>query len=56
MVEKQTYLHKLEIETFAQIIMGTQPITAFDEFVTNWSANGGEDITKEVNDWYNSNK
>ena len=56
MVEKQAYLDKLQIETFTQIIMGTQPIEAFDEFVNNWNANGGEDITAEVNEWYSSNK
>lgn len=56
MTEKQAYLDKLELETYTRIIMGTQPITAFDEFVKNWNQNGGEQITKEVNDWSKSLK
>lgn len=54
MSEKWSYLNKLEKETFTKIIMGSQPITAFDDFVKNWSANGGEQITKEVNQWHDS--
>ena len=55
MTEKQAYLDKLELETYTRIIMGTQPLDSFDTFVTDWMNNGGEQITKEVNDWYNSN-
>lgn len=54
MVEKQTYLDKLELETFTRIIMGTEPVDAFDAFVEEWNANGGEAITAEVNEWYQS--
>ena len=54
MVEKQTYLDKLELETFTRIIMGTEPLDAFDAFVEEWNANGGETITAEVNEWYQS--
>lgn len=54
MTEKQAYLDKLELETYTRIIMGTQPITAFDEFVANWKKNGGDQITAEVNEWSDS--
>ena len=54
MSEKWSYLSKLEKETFTKIIMGSEPITAFDDFVKNWNANGGEQITKEVNEWHDS--
>ncbi|MDR1060228.1 MAG: extracellular solute-binding protein [Clostridiales bacterium] len=54
MLERQSYLDKLEAETFTRIIMGTQPIEAFDSFVGEWLANGGEDITREVNEWISS--
>ncbi|WP_164779408.1 extracellular solute-binding protein [Paenibacillus kobensis] len=41
-------LQKLENETFLQIIVGDKPIDAFDDFVQEWKANGGDQITKEV--------
>lgn len=56
MVEKKTYLDKLENETFVKIIMGKKSIDEFEQFVTEWNKNGGEQITKEVNDWYRSTK
>ncbi len=56
MTEKGAYLDKLRDETFSQIIMGTSPIDAFDTYVENWYANGGTEITQEVNDWYESTK
>lgn len=55
-IEKQAYLDKLKLETFTKIIMGTQPADSFDQFVEDWYANGGEQITREVNEWYESNK
>ncbi len=56
MTEKGAYLDKLREETFAQIIMGAQPIDSFDKYVEDWYANGGTEITQEVNDWYASTK
>lgn len=56
MVEKNTYLQKLELECFTNIIMGTKPIEAFDQFVEDWKTNGGDLITQEVNEWYASTK
>lgn len=50
----EEYLDKLELETFTRIIMGTEPVDAFDTFVEEWNANGGEAITAEVNEWYQS--
>jgi putative aldouronate transport system substrate-binding protein len=38
-------------EYFVAIIMGTKPISAFDEMVTKWYANGG----KERTEWENAN-
>ena len=38
-------------ETFIKIIMG-EPIEEFDNWVTYFNAQGGAEITKEVNDWY----
>ncbi|MCL2378617.1 MAG: extracellular solute-binding protein [Defluviitaleaceae bacterium] len=43
-----TSLSTLETTTFLQIIMGELPIEAFDEFVANWYAGGGQILTDEV--------
>jgi len=54
MVEKMSTLQKMEVEQFVKIIMGESSIDSFDEFVENWYKLGGQDITNEVNDWYDS--
>ena len=41
-------LQNLEKDTFLQIIMGRQPITYFDEFVEEWYKQGGEELTRLV--------
>lgn len=48
METKWANLQKLEDETFLKIIMGAAPVSDFDKFVTDWKAQGGDDITKEV--------
>lgn len=54
MSTKWDQLKKMEFETFLQIIYGELPLEAFDNFVENWKSQGGDQITKEVNDWYKS--
>lgn len=54
MISKWNLLRQSEKETFTKIIYGKLPIEAYDEFVTQWKANGGEQITKEVNEWFKS--
>ncbi|OUS68923.1 ABC transporter substrate-binding protein [Paenibacillus sp. MY03] len=54
MIEKWNLLRQSELETFNKIIYGKLPVDAFDEFVANWKANGGEQVTKEVNEWFQS--
>jgi putative aldouronate transport system substrate-binding protein len=56
MQEKGAYLDKLEMETFAKIIMGELGIDAFDKFVEDWKKAGGENIIAEVNEWYQGTK
>ena len=34
--------------------MNQEPIEAFDTFVENWKAQGGDIITEEVTEFYNS--
>lgn len=43
-------------EAASQIIYGKKPIDYFDEFVKNWRAQGGDEIVKEISDWYYKNK
>ncbi|WP_183598638.1 extracellular solute-binding protein [Paenibacillus phyllosphaerae] len=47
-------LAKMEKDTFSQIIYGKASIDSFDSFVEKWKSSGGEQITQEVNEWYQS--
>ncbi len=51
MTDKQATLDQLELETFSKIIMNAAPIDDFDKFVENWKKLGGDQVTKEVNEW-----
>ncbi|WP_135554907.1 extracellular solute-binding protein [Paenibacillus cymbidii] len=51
MVAKGAALKDLEVQTFTKIILG-ESLDSFDKFVENWKKQGGDQITKEVNDWY----
>lgn len=55
MVERKSTLEKLMNETYMKIIMGGS-IDEFDKFAKDWAKLGGEQITKEVNDWYMATK
>jgi len=46
------FLQKLMTEGYLQIIYGEKPLEYFDELVKQWNKNGGEQITREVNEWY----
>lgn len=54
MEQRWANLEKLENETFMKIIMNQEPIEAFDTFVEDWKAQGGDIITEEVTEYYNS--
>jgi len=56
MADKNATLQQLEMETFSKIIMGAASVDEFDKFVENWKKLGGEQITKEVNEWSQSNQ
>ncbi|MFS0778212.1 hypothetical protein ABC255_19705 [Neobacillus sp. 3P2-tot-E-2] len=43
----------MELEMVTKIILG-ESIGEFDKFVENWKKLGGDDITKEVNEWNDS--
>ncbi|MDI4644031.1 extracellular solute-binding protein [Cohnella hashimotonis] len=56
MVDKGVNLTKLELDAFTKIITGNEPIESFDKFVTNWKKQGGDDVTKAINEWYTANQ
>ncbi|MGG6311472.1 hypothetical protein [Paenibacillus macerans] len=56
MQSKNGILAKLEGETFIGIIYGKKPIDDFDKFVKEWYEIGGEQVTKEANEWYQDSK
>lgn len=43
-------------ETFTRIINNAESVDKFDEFVNNWRKLGGDQITKEVNEWAKTKK
>ncbi len=45
---KWKQLEQLEEETYAKIILGEEPIEAFDTFVEVWKKSGGQTIEKEA--------
>jgi hypothetical protein len=49
-------LQTMEKQVYTNIIYGKESPDAFDKFVRDWKAQGGDEITKEVNEWYQSVK
>lgn len=56
MAQKGELLRKMENEAFLKIIYGQESPDSFDSFVDKWKSSGGDEITKEVNEWYQSFK
>jgi len=57
MQPKAGELADLENTAFAEIITGAKPVdSAFDEFVKNWKASGGDEATEDVNAWWEKSK
>ncbi|WP_336776111.1 extracellular solute-binding protein [Paenibacillus sp. MMO-58] len=54
MKSKNELLNKLVNESYSKIIYGQAPLDSFDTMVENWKKSGGDQVTKEVNDWYAS--
>lgn len=54
MRSKGENLKTMELETFAKIIYGNEPLDQFDKFVADYRSKGGDQIEKEVNEWYKS--
>lgn len=56
MQSKGGILTKLEGETVIGIIHGRKSMDDFDKFVTQWKSIGGDQMTKEANEWYKAQK
>ncbi|MFC3800805.1 extracellular solute-binding protein [Cohnella sp. GCM10012308] len=56
MKNRSASLEKLSLETFTKMIMGSAKAGDFDTYVANWNKGGGEQMTKEVNEWYAANQ
>ncbi|GIP32069.1 extracellular solute-binding protein [Paenibacillus sp. J2TS4] len=50
MDRKWANLEKIEDEMFFAIVMGNKSLDEFDQFVADWKAQGGDEITKEINE------
>ena len=48
MESKWANLQKLEEETFIKMVTGDLPMTAFEDFVAKWNAQGGTEILAEI--------
>jgi putative aldouronate transport system substrate-binding protein len=51
MSAKMGILSNYLTEMFTKIIMGEEPLDAFDTAINEWYRMGGDIITQEVNDW-----
>lgn len=51
MTLKKSSLDKLISEAYVKIITGYDQIDSFDKMVDTWYAQGGKEITNEVNEW-----
>ena len=49
-------LSRIEDEAYIAIITGQKPVDYFDTFVSEWKANGGNILTEEANEWWQSTK
>jgi ABC-type glycerol-3-phosphate transport system substrate-binding protein/uncharacterized short protein YbdD (DUF466 family) len=57
MVKKLGELTKYRDSTFLSMVIGEIPVSDFDKYVSEWKAQGGDEITRELNEWYkNHNK
>ena len=56
MQQKWEQLQTMEKQVYTNIIYGKESPDAFDQFVSDWKAQGGDQITEEVNEWYQSVK
>ncbi|QJD87004.1 extracellular solute-binding protein [Cohnella herbarum] len=52
--DKWENLKRMEITAFTKILYGNASLDSFDDFVKDWNAAGGAQVTKEIQEWYKS--
>jgi putative aldouronate transport system substrate-binding protein len=52
MIDKGTTLSDMELNFHIAVIQGSKDVSEFDAFVEEWKAQGGDQITQEVNEWF----
>lgn len=45
-------LATLTSDYMIKVIAGTEPLSSYDDFLKKWKAAGGDESTKEINEWY----
>ncbi len=55
-LERGADLQKVVDEAIIGIIVGEKPLSAFDDMVAQWKQQGGDQVTKEVNEWWATKK
>jgi putative aldouronate transport system substrate-binding protein len=56
MADRQEILKKKRDEVYFKIMMNQVSVDEFDKFVEEWKKLGGDEMTKEVNEWYATQK
>lgn len=49
-------LTKFSDDTFLKYIAGAESLDTFDSYLAKWRADGGEQMVKDANEWYENNK
>jgi len=52
MKEKGAVLQKIVMDAYTKILYGKEPIESWDAMVEQYNKQGGEQLAKEVNEWY----
>lgn len=52
MANKYATLNPMTLETIVKIISGSASVDSYDDFLTNWKKLGGDEVTKEAQEWW----
>lgn len=50
--EYKAELQKIEDQAYIEFITGARPLSEFGDFVADWMAAGGTEVTAEIDEWY----
>ncbi|MFA6507485.1 MAG: extracellular solute-binding protein, partial [Treponemataceae bacterium] len=49
-------LKKLNEDYFVRFVVGAEKFESYDKYIETWRKSGGDEITREINDWYKTVK